>query len=142
MWTRSAKRTRGAKGTGVARGGSLRGRGRGRGRIRSAKKWPRQQRMIPALGPGNPPKDRDKVPDRGEMLAGRTTMQAPGTEERGEETPTEERAQVRAEERAEVGAEESAEEARKEAMEEAIKAVARGSLVQKKQWYGRLAARK
>ena len=98
--------------------------------------------MNPTLGPGMPAKDRDEVPERGERLAGRTAMQAPGRlEERAQEETAEERAQVGAEERAEVGAEERAEETREEAMEEAIKAVARGSFVEKTAWCGRLTAK-
>ena len=106
----------------------------------------RQQRKNPTKGRGNPAKEREEMPERGERLAGRTAMQAPGRlEGRAQEEPTEKRAQVRTEESAEVGAEERAEEAREEAMEEAmeeaIKAVARGSsFVEKPAWYGRLAA--
>ena len=98
--------------------------------------------MKSPLGPIIPAKDRDEVPERGERLAGRTAMQAPRRlEEMAQEETAEERAQVGAEERAEVGAEERAEETREEAMEEAIKAVARGSFVEKAQWHGRLAAK-
>ena len=99
-------------------------------------------KMKSPLGPIIPAKDRDEVPETGETLAGRTAMQAPGMlMERAE--GAEERADVAAEERAEVVAEERAEEM-EEAMEGAIEAVARAASLKKKkkQWHGRLAAKK